>query len=48
MITGESGSGNVHIGRNVGTPPLVPELLHVNPVGSAPAVDAPTPGRPFE
>lgn len=48
LISEESGPGYVHIGRNPGSEPLVLEVLYVNPVGSALAVDAPNPGCPFE
>lgn len=47
-ISEASGPGYVHIGRNLGSEPLVLEVLYVNPVGSALAVDAPNPGCPFE
>ncbi|MGW4115160.1 cupin domain-containing protein [Actinosynnema sp. NPDC004786] len=47
-ISEASGTGYVHIGRNLGSEPLVLRALYVNPVGSALAVDAPNPGCPFE
>ena len=47
-IAEESGPGYVHIGRNLGSEPLVLKALYVNPVGSPLAVDAPNPGCAFE
>lgn len=39
-----SGAGNVHIGRNLGTTPLVLDVLYVDPAGSPLSEDAPNPG----
>ena len=47
-ISEESGSGYVHIGRNLGSTPLVLEVLYQSPVGDPLAVDMPNPGCPFE
>jgi quercetin dioxygenase-like cupin family protein len=41
------GSGNVHIGRNLGTVPVVLEVLYVLPTGSPLSEDAPDPGCGF-
>jgi quercetin dioxygenase-like cupin family protein len=43
-----SGKENVHIGRNLGTTPVVLEVLYVDPAGSPLSEDAPNPGCPFE
>ncbi|MBK3572367.1 cupin domain-containing protein [Streptomyces sp. MBT65] len=43
-----AGSGNVHIGRNLGNTPLVLDVLYVLPHGSPFSEDAPNPGCPFE
>jgi quercetin dioxygenase-like cupin family protein len=43
-----AGSGNVHIGRNLGNVPLVLDVLYVLPHGSPFSEDAPNPGCPFE
>ncbi|HET6711248.1 cupin domain-containing protein [Amycolatopsis sp.] len=48
LISEESGPGYVHIGRNLGTTPVVLEVLYRSPVGQPLAVDAPNPGCPFE
>jgi quercetin dioxygenase-like cupin family protein len=47
-FTEPSGPGNVHVGRNLGTKPLVLEVLYVNPAGSPLSEDAPNPGCPFQ
>lgn len=47
-VTEESGPGYVHIGRNLGSSPMVLDVLYQNPVGSQLAVDVPNPGCPFE
>lgn len=39
-----SGADKVHLGRNLGTVPLVVDILFVYPAGSTPTVDAPNPG----
>ncbi|MGW1723614.1 cupin domain-containing protein [Streptomyces sp. NPDC002306] len=43
-----AGSGNVHIGRNLGDTPVVLDVLYVLPHGAPFAEDAPNPGCPFE
>ncbi|GKQ40481.1 cupin domain-containing protein [Streptomyces sp. A012304] len=43
-----AGPGYVHIGRNLGTTPLVLEVLYVLPHGAPFSEDAPNPGCPFE
>jgi len=43
-----SGSGHVHIGRNLGTTPVVLEVLYVDPAGSPLSEDAPNPGCGFQ
>ncbi|MFJ8137555.1 cupin domain-containing protein [Streptomyces sp. NPDC096013] len=43
-----AGSGNVHIGRNLGNTPLVLDVLYVLPHGAPFSEDAPNPGCPFE
>lgn len=40
-------SDTVHIGRNLGTTPVVLEVLYVLPHGSPLSQDAPNPGCPF-
>ncbi|ONF73013.1 cupin domain-containing protein [Amycolatopsis keratiniphila] len=47
-ITEESGPGYVHIGRNLGTEPVVLEVLYRVPAGQALAVDVPDPGCSFD
>jgi len=47
-FTEPSGAGNVHVGRNLGTRPLVLDVLYVNPAGSPLSEDAPNPGCPFQ
>ncbi|MBY8882108.1 cupin domain-containing protein [Streptomyces sp. PLK6-54] len=42
-----SGPGRVHIGRNLGTTPVVLDVLYVDPAGSPLSEDAPNPGCPF-
>ena len=42
-----SGSNNVQIDRNLGTTPLVMDVVSANPVGAPPAEDAPNPGCRF-
>ena len=42
-----AGPDNVHIGRNLGSVPLVMAVLYILPAGSALAEDAPNPGCPF-
>jgi quercetin dioxygenase-like cupin family protein len=43
-----SGADHVHIGRNLGSVPVVLDALYVDPVGTAPTVDAPNPGCDFQ
>jgi quercetin dioxygenase-like cupin family protein len=47
-ITEGSGPDHVHIGRNLGTEPVVMWVVYVDPAGSPLSVDAPNPGCPFE
>jgi quercetin dioxygenase-like cupin family protein len=47
-LTEPSGSDHVHIGRNLGTEPLVLEVLYVLPHGAPSSEDAPNPGCDFE
>ncbi|MET9627705.1 cupin domain-containing protein [Lentzea sp. NPDC006480] len=39
---------HVHIGRNLGTEPMVLEVLYVNPAGTPLSRDEPNPGCSFE
>ena len=43
-----SGSNHVHIGRNLGTTPLVLDVVYVDPAGSPLSEDAPNPGCSFQ
>ena len=43
-----SGSNHVHIGRNLGTTPVVLDVLYVDPAGSPLSEDAPNPGCGFQ
>ncbi|HJP73841.1 MAG TPA: cupin domain-containing protein [Pseudonocardiaceae bacterium] len=43
-----SGSGHVHIGRNLGSTPVILEVLYVDPAGSPLSEDAPNPGCSFQ
>lgn len=43
-----SGSDHVHVGRNLGTAPLVLDVLYVDPAGSPLSEDAPNPGCGFQ
>ncbi|MEV0638440.1 cupin domain-containing protein [Streptomyces sp. NPDC050619] len=47
-ITEPSGSDYVHIGRNLGTTPLVLDVLYVLPHGAPLSEDAPNPGCDFQ
>lgn len=47
-FTEPSGAGHVHIGRNLGSEPIVLDVLYVNPAGSPLSEDAPNPGCDFE
>jgi quercetin dioxygenase-like cupin family protein len=42
-----SGAANVHIGRNLGTTPVILEVLYTLPTGSPLSEDAPDPGCGF-
>lgn len=43
-----SGANHVHIGRNLGTAPVVLYVLYVDPAGSPLSEDAPNPGCDFQ
>lgn len=43
-----TGAANVHIGRNLGTTPVVLDVLYVDPAGSPLSEDAPNPGCSFQ
>lgn len=43
-----SGVDHVHIGRNLGSIPIVLKVLYVNPTGSPLSQDAPNPGCDFQ
>ncbi len=47
-VVEHSGADHVHIGRNLGTTPLVLDVLYVNPAGAPLAQDAPNPGCDFQ
>ncbi|NUR93926.1 MAG: cupin domain-containing protein [Kribbellaceae bacterium] len=47
-FTEPSGSDHVHVGRNLGSKPLVLDVLYVLPTGSPLSEDAPNPGCPFQ
>jgi quercetin dioxygenase-like cupin family protein len=47
-ITEPSGPGHVHIGRNLGTTPVVLDVLYVLPHGAPFSEDAPNPGCDFQ
>ncbi|MFJ2828379.1 cupin domain-containing protein [Streptomyces sp. NPDC087263] len=47
-LTEPSGSDHVHIGRNLGTTPLVLDVLYVLPHGAPFSEDAPNPGCDFQ
>jgi quercetin dioxygenase-like cupin family protein len=46
-ITDPSGSDHVHIGRNLGTTPVVLEITYVDPAGAPTSDSAPNPGCDF-
>ncbi|QIS14205.1 cupin [Nocardia arthritidis] len=48
IVVEAGGPGYVHLGRNLGSEPLVLEVLYVLPAGSPLAEDAPNPGCAFE
>jgi quercetin dioxygenase-like cupin family protein len=47
-ITEGSGPDHVHIGRNLGTEPVVMWVVYIDAEGAPLTVDAPNPGCPFE
>ena len=47
-LTEPSGSMHVHIGRNLGSVPVVLYVLYVDPAGSPLSEDAPNPGCDFQ
>lgn len=47
-LTESPGAQNVHIGRNLGTVPLVLDVLYVLPHGAPLSEDAPNPGCDFQ
>jgi quercetin dioxygenase-like cupin family protein len=47
-ITEPSGPDHVHVGRNLGTDPVVMWVVYINPTGQPLAVPAANPGCPFE
>lgn len=47
-ITERSGPGYVHVGRNLGSVPLVMWVGYIEPAGEPLATDVPNPGCPFE
>ncbi|GAA2088407.1 cupin domain-containing protein [Streptomyces albiaxialis] len=47
-LTEPAGPQNVHIGRNLGTRPVVLDVLYVLPHGAPLSEDAPNPGCDFE
>ena len=47
-ITEASGPDHVHVGRNLGTEPLVMWVVYIDSAGDPLSVDAPNPGCPFE
>lgn len=42
-----AGPEHVHLGRNLGTTPLILEIIYITPVGKPLAEDAPNPGCAF-
>jgi quercetin dioxygenase-like cupin family protein len=48
IIAEMDGSDHVHIGRNLGSTPVIIDALYVDPAGSALTVDAPNPGCDFQ
>jgi quercetin dioxygenase-like cupin family protein len=48
FIAEMSGADHVHIGRNLGSTPVILDALYVDPAGSALTVDAPNPGCDFQ
>jgi len=47
-IAEPSGADHVHIGRNLGSTPLVMQVLYINPAGSPLSEDAPDPGCGYD
>lgn len=47
-FTEPTGDDHVHIGRNLGTAPVVLDVLYVDPAGSPLSEDAPNPGCSFQ
>jgi quercetin dioxygenase-like cupin family protein len=47
-LTEPSGADHVHIGRNLGTVPVILDVLYVDPAGSPLSEDAPNPGCAFQ
>ncbi|MEU4192117.1 cupin domain-containing protein [Kribbella sp. NPDC026611] len=47
-FTEPSGANHVHLGRNLGSKPIVLEVLYVLPHGKPLSEDAPNPGCPFQ
>jgi quercetin dioxygenase-like cupin family protein len=47
-ISEESGPDHVHIGRNLGSEPVVMWVVYIDDAGASLSVDAPNPGCPFE
>ena len=46
-VTEPAGPEHVHIGRNLGTAPVILEVIYINPAGQPLARDAANPGCPF-
>jgi hypothetical protein len=46
-ITEPAGPEHVHLGRNLGTTPLILEVIYIKPAGKPLAEDAANPGCPF-
>ncbi|MCE7002676.1 cupin domain-containing protein [Kibdelosporangium philippinense] len=44
----QAGADNVHVGRNLGTTPMVLDVVYVLPAGAPLAVDEPNPGCDFQ
>ncbi|BBY20297.1 cupin [Mycobacterium stomatepiae] len=42
-----AGPDHVHLGRNLGSTPLILEVIYIQPMGKPAAEDAPNPGCPF-
>jgi quercetin dioxygenase-like cupin family protein len=48
IIVEPSGPSHVHIGRNLGSVPMILDVLYVDPAGSPLSEDAPNPGCDFQ